>query len=361
MGAATWDASIVITTTILALAQGFGDLKVLLITALATNSLNGSRVVSYSSYADMQTANTAGYISAGTLAAGAAFFGQTPHGSVLKVANWDLVGLETAAACITAIQVVDNDWYYVLTDQRGDTNLLAMATAINTLGNDPQAGMKFFIGQSASAFNTNTYPVALTTLQTMTRAAIVYHATTSIWNDVAWAAKLSGFDQDSKSPGWMWVSLDGITLPVLTPTTLGYIKTNNANALAPAGTFTGGVMGQGYGTDGTPIKSRVTADVLTKTLLSRISNMLVNCANQGQPIAVNARGQAAILAVIAATFSDMANAGHFEAGQIALIAEAISAADRTARRLRFTDTAQLIEQLVTTSVANYLTPSPVIV
>jgi hypothetical protein len=359
--AALWDTNIAITSAVSALTRGFGDLGILLIVDKATNSLNSvTGTVTYTLLSQAAADATSGYISAGTLAAITAFFAQVPHATEIKVANWDLVAPETAAACLSRIQAIDNDWYFVLTNQRGDTNMLAMATAVNALGSDAETGMKYFLGQSASAFNTGTYPSALTSLQTMTRTAVVYHETTTVWCELAWVAKVASWNQSEISPGWMWVNLDSTTVPTLTPAGLGYCKTNNANVAAPAGGYAC-VMGQGYGTDGTPIKSRVTADILTKTMRSTILDGLVYLATEkGVVVGVDEQGKSTILGWIAAVISNLTNAGHFEPGQSVLLAQAISSADRTARRLRFDTTEQLVEQLVTATIANYLTPSPVV-
>ena len=73
-------------------AAGFST--VLLIVPLATNSLNGLRVVEYTTLALATAAQTAGYISAATLVAITTAFAQRPSITSIKVGYADLVGGE---------------------------------------------------------------------------------------------------------------------------------------------------------------------------------------------------------------------------------------------------------------------------
>lgn len=69
--------------------QEAGFSTVLLLVLLSTNSLNGERVVEYTSYDEAYTAQQAGYISAATLAAVAVAFSQSPKPESFKVGYVD--------------------------------------------------------------------------------------------------------------------------------------------------------------------------------------------------------------------------------------------------------------------------------
>lgn len=86
----THNTNVSVTVSLAANPQqeaGFG--VVLLLVPLATNSLNGDRVVEYASYDEAYTAQGSGYISASTLAAARTVFLQSPKPASLKVGYVD--------------------------------------------------------------------------------------------------------------------------------------------------------------------------------------------------------------------------------------------------------------------------------
>lgn len=175
---------------------GFGT--VLLMVPKATNSLNSVRSVRYTSYAEAQAAQTAGYISSGTLAAIAVAFAQRPAPADILVGNVDLAGspAETYATALPLIQAHDSDFYGVCATTRTGADVEALALVVETED-------LLYVSQSSDAdWLTSGYPSAFVDLEDLENSATVYHTTDAQWADVAWLCGALAFDPDVQSIPW---------------------------------------------------------------------------------------------------------------------------------------------------------------
>lgn len=340
---ATHDTNITVTVTLAPAATqvaGFGN--VLLLVPLATNSLNGLRVAVYTSYEDMQTARTAGYISAATLEAGRVAFAQRPKIAKFKVGYVDLAAgtPETYSTALTACIAFDSDFYGVCLDSR-------VAATITALGATIEAATKRMIlvaQNSSSSWLASGLPAGITGARD--RTAYVYHSADSAWNDVAWACNRLSFDPDTISAPWDGHSLSEVA--AITPITEAqrlFVIGNYANLGLPLG-GSSFVMDPGVNSDNRPLYEIVTTDWFATRLRERLGAMLVKRANAGQKVPVSAIGQTLCLGVIQGLY-DQATAGdspHFivpDEDDAPIVAEDITDADRAARTMRFTVRGQI--------------------
>ena len=137
---------------------GFGI--VLLLVPLASNSLNGVRVVEYTSVDAAQTARTAGYISAATLLAVTAIFAQRPKPASVKVGYVDLVSLETYATGLTACIAYDSNFYGVCCTPRTDAEIVLVSNAVEAASKR----MFFYFQSDDSSWLNSGVPSGLSTI-----------------------------------------------------------------------------------------------------------------------------------------------------------------------------------------------------
>lgn len=318
---------------------GFG--KVLFLCALATNSLDGERVVEYASVSEAQAAQTAGFISAGTLAAVTAAFSQRPAPSGILVGNVDLVAPETYSQGLAAVQLVNDGFYAITADTRVAATQASLATTVQALD-------KIYVFQSADAdWLTSGVPAAFSTTDGDEQSIVVYHNDAAEWADVAWAAGVLAFDPDVRSAPWdkPVLGVDAYTT-TLTAAQKGFARANNANIGLP---YSGATFFIDPGTTmaDRPADQIVTAHWLKARIGERAAAFKVQESAAGRKIGVTREGQSAILAILRETLQQGVAAGHFAAtdpdtGEVGtrVTAYAITSADRTARRLRFLVEAQ---------------------
>ena len=319
-------------------SAGFGT--VLLLVDQATNTLNGDRVRSYASVAAATADNTAGYISAGTLAAVTAAFAQPRKPAVFKVGRVDTAGGESYADGLAACIVADGDFYGIASDSRADADILSVSAAVEAL-------RLLFVAQSADAdWKTASHPSGLTALETRERTAVVYHDTAAQWSDVAWLVNRLSFDPDEQSAPWN-AGVAGVSALATAPTDTekGHLDDNYANHGLPYGGETFWIDA-GVNQNGRPLYEIVTADWYYARLQERVSAMHAREAANGRKIQVSPLGQAQILAEIRAQNEQGVGAGHFTSiDQTSVTAEAITSADTAANRLRFTGQNQIAGSL----------------
>lgn len=324
---------------------GFG--VVLLLVPLATNSLNGVRVVEYTTYEDAQTANTAGYISSGTLAAVETLFAQRPKPASVKVGYVDLASgtPETYATGLAACIAFDSAFYGVCCTSRVDTDIVLVSDAVEA----SSKRMLFYFQDSDASWLDAGVPTNFAAIDDNERTAGVYHTTDAEWGDVAAIGNRLAYDPDEKSVPWHYYGPRGVedysTVPTAAQRLLAIA--NNINL----GMGFGGdsyVMDPGVTLTGRPIDEIVTMDWFAVRLDERIQALALDHGNRGEKITVDAQGQALVVGVIEGLLQQGIAAGHFAAGldenddpTTSVVAETITSADRTARRFRITVRAQI--------------------
>jgi len=316
--------------------------KVLFLCPKATNSLDGERVVEYADISEATAAQTAGFISASTLAAATAAFSQRPAPAGFLVGNVDLVAVETYSQALAAVRVITDDFYGVTADTRVLVTQVGLATTV-------QAMDKIYVMQSADAdWLTAGLPAAATDLDGDENTVVLYHTTDTQWGDVAWACGVLAFDPDVQSAPWDKPVL-GITAYTSVPTAAqkAFAVANNANLGLPysGATF---FIDPGTNCNGRPVDQVVTAHWTKARILERMAALKVSESTAGRKIEMNKTGQSQILAILRETAQQGIAAGHFAetdpdddtAQGVRVTAYPITSADTAARRLRFLFEAQ---------------------
>ena len=315
------------------------------------NGLNGARVMSFASAAEAATAQTAGYISATTLAFLQAGFAQQPTPSKIKVAYRDVGGSETIAAALTAIQAVDNDWYAIAQYSRADADIVAMATAIES------GGEKLYIAQSDdSSWLDAGLPAGLASLAAKERTALLFHDADAQPGDLAWAVSRTVFDADVRSAPWEG-QLRGVNALTtgLTAAQRDFIVTNKANVGLPFSSA-GVYVSSGQNCNGRAVYEILSGDWFKARVREDIAFLKLQHTARGEKIIVDSTGQAKILAILNQRLRQGEDAGHFVRGQTRATGEAITTADILARKLRFKVEAQIAADARLFDINVYLQP-----
>lgn len=338
----THDANITVTIYLSTLAGQRASFSIpMIVVALSNNSLNSNRTATYTTLAEAQAANTAGYIHANTLAMITRMFAQSPAPSKVKVGYIDDVSspAESESAALTAIIADDPDFYVVCYETRTDADIVAMAAAI-------EAADKRMLGvfQSSSAdWKTSGVPSAYSSATSYERSAILYHDTDANWNDMGWAASRAAFDADVRSAPWHGRVKSGDALASgITDTERDYILENGANVGLPYSSVDY-YVDSGQNLSDRAIYEIVSTDWFATRIEEDIADAVVSASNRGEKITVDAVGQAIISGIIKSRLAQGQAAQHFAAAadEVSVVAEDITAADIAAERLRFTVRAKL--------------------
>ena len=171
----------------------------------------------------------------------AAIFSQNPYPPLIKIGVYSTAGQHTLVGDIEAIELLDNDFYYVLCTDRAKADILLLAAHIQTT-------KKIFFALTLDA----DVPIATAgnvalTLQTAkyTRTAIIYTPTDQ-YQDAAWVGLMA-----PKNPGsanWMFKQVSGITPDADNDTVVTNLKATNCNfytAVAGINMFQKGVVASG--------------------------------------------------------------------------------------------------------------------
>lgn len=315
---------------------GFGT--VLLLVPLSANSLNGVRVASYTSYEAAQTAQTAGYISATTLAELNVAFAQSPKPATVKVGYVDIVGGETYGTGLAACITYDPDFYGVCIQPRTDAEIVACATYVESASKK----MLFAFQSDDASWLDSGIPAGLSAIDNYERTIACYHLSDAQYFDIAYMCNRLVYDPDELSATWTYAPLSSVTAYVTTPTEaqrlLCIANDGNLGLAFGGGTF---VVDPGTTLNERPIYEIVTADWFATRLQERISTLAVSRASRGQKIIMDAGGQTLIQAEILALLKQGAQAGHFVTGQYTSTPETITTSDISSRKLRFTVRAQI--------------------
>ena len=333
-------ANFSVTISLAALAvAGAGFSTVLFLVPLSANSLNGVRVAEYTTYSAMQTAQTAGYISAGTLAAGLAAFSQRPNDRRIesfKVGYVDIGGGETYATGLAACIVYDSDFYGVCITPRTVTEIAATSLYIETA-----AKKMVLIWQSADASWLDASAPA-SFVMTQERSLGVYHDNAAVWADVALACDRLLADPDKESAPWGYAPLRSVTAYTtqLTEAQRVFALANNINV----GASLGGedfVLDKGANVTGRPFGEIITADWFSTRTQELVSILAVQHSARFQKIIMDSSGQAKVSAVLEKLLQRGVKAAHFVQDQFSVVAEEIAAGDYTTQTLNWTVRAQI--------------------
>ncbi len=324
-------------TVILAAAQppgaGFGFL---IIFPQADCDLDGDRVRTYTSPAEAQADEDAGFLSTEAVTAVTKAFSQSPPPAAVKIGNIDLVGSETYAAAITAIQAVDDDWVGLAIASRDVADIEAVGVACEALD-------KIFIAQANTAgILTGTFPTGLADIVGLDHTALVYNLADSDWSDVAWLGKVLAFDPDEKSAPWD-CPLKGVTdySATISSTEKGFALGHNVNLILPYTATAPTYVGPGVVMSGKPIYEVLTAIWMKIRMRERLANMVVRFTSAGDKIPLTLAGQYAVKSELDAVLQIAVNAGHIVAGQYVIEPQTLSDSDYETRTMRFRIRAQI--------------------
>lgn len=298
-------------------------------------SLNGDRIRTYTSPAEAQADETAGYISAEALEAITLGFGQSPPPRAIKIANIDLVGSETYAQALTAIQAVDDDWVGVAIASRDVSDIEAVGVACEALD-------KIFVAQANTAgILTSTFPTGLTDIVGLDHTALVYDLADADWADAIWLANRLAFSPDEKSAPWE-APLKGTTdySATINSTEKGYALGHNVNLILPYGaapTF----VGPGVVMSGKPIYEVLTAIWMKIRMRERLAAMVIRYTSAGDKIPLTPAGQYAVKSELDAVLQTAVAAGHIVTGQYVIEPQTLSDSDKSTRTMRFRIRAQI--------------------
>jgi len=333
--ALTHNANITISIYLDSNPAGRASLTIpLLLVPISTNSLDGNRVVSYASTTEAQAAQTAGYISADTLAGVTRMFTQSPRPKTVKVGYINDSGAESEADALTALIAADPDFYGIVYQDRTDANGVALSVAAEAASKQ----VLVVLQSSNTDWKTGGVPAAFSSIVDNERTAVLYHDTDGDWNAEGWIASRMAFDPDEQSAPWHGRVKSGDALASsISETVRGLIQANNANVGLPYGPASY-YVDPGYSVAGRPLHEQVSADWLAIRLREDVANAIVDASNRGEKIQVNSTGQAIMLGLISARVKQGQLVGHFDPSeeQVEIVAEEITAADIAADRLRFT-------------------------
>ena len=185
----------------------FGAIMIIADEANGTD-LDGDRTRTYASLAAVQVDNTAGFVSAGLLAAATAAFAQAVQPTSIKIGRRDSVGGETYADALALIETDDPAFYAIAIESRLAADQLLIAAAV-----EASAVPRLFFLQSADVtFLTTGFPAALAGLDGNERTIICYHDIATEWYDVAYPVNRLAFNVDTKSVPWALFTLAGVWL-----------------------------------------------------------------------------------------------------------------------------------------------------
>jgi hypothetical protein len=357
----THDDLVPITINLAALSSGGQGFRLLILGVDIT--LNGDRTTTYSSVAAATADEDAGYIDTWTLAAVTEAFGQSPRPDYVTVGKWTKTGgsAETIAAALDAIIAETTDFWAILLGSRDGQDAEDLGAKLTTLAAD---GYKFIgIVQSNDAdWLTSGIAVAYTDLAGHERIAVVFHGTDAAPRAEGWAANRLARDPDDVSVPWNApvAEVYAFTADTVTQAQKEFARANYANIALPFGTRYDAFFDPGKTLAGRAIDQLLSADWFEVRLREALADLIATMADNGEKLGVNSDGQNRIVGTFNRVAATGVQAGHFEAGQVIITALAITDADRTAQRLRFTAAAQHVVGVRTVPITVNLSTSPVV-
>lgn len=322
----------------------------LLLVDKATNTLGGSRIVTFGSAIEVAAALVAATISSTTAAWLTAAFSQVPTPARIKVANHDTAGSETLAAALAAIEALDTNWYGTAIYSRANADIAAWALLI-------EARKKLFIAQSGdSSWLDSGVPAGLSAIAAYERTGVIVHDTATTAADLNWLASRLVFDPDVQSAGWEGQVRGVAALGTgLTTAQRDFVVGNDANVGLPFSSATVYVS-PGIVQSGRAIYEIVTADWLAARLSEDFAYAKLAHTAKGEKWIVDGTGQVEGLGLINARLQQGERIGHFVQGQTRATAEPITTQDILDGKLRFKIEAQIARDARQFVVNAYLQP-----
>ena len=317
-----------------------------------------TRTATYSSAQEVEAALAASEITSALSTKLKAMLAQTPSPDKVKLGKRDTSGTpETYAAAIQAIIAADSDWYALVVDSRTDVDIQAAIAEIQT----QEASGNFYlcVGQSSSAdWLTSGKPSGYLSEE---RGIVLYHSSDTEPGAECWAAKVLAFDADETSAPWVYQSLASVAAYATALTTAqgDFVDANFGNRLGNFGTSYPAVTFKGFNLAGRPVDHVLTADLIRFRSSERVADMVVSLAAKGIKLTVDTEGQGAIEGELQGLGEVLINAGHIDAGEWEIGPQTITAADRTAQRLRFINNATVENPLITAAMTFNLSTSPI--
>ena len=320
------------------------DFGAILIIADEANgtTLDGDRVRTYQSLSAVQADQTAGFVSAGLLAAATAAFSQDSQPSSIKIGR--KAALESYTDALSAIELVDPNFYAIAIESRTAADQLLIAAAVEASA----VSRLFFIQSSDVDFLTSGFPAALSGLDGNERTIVCYHDTATEWYDVAYPANRLSFNVDTKSAPWALFTLKGVaayasvTGGTLTDAQKLNLRANKCNPGLPYSSAAQFSPYSGVNANNRPIYEVLTGDWFESRLRDDTVATVLQAHNAGRKIPVTPEGQAIMGALVSSRFQIGVTAGHFVAGQTKVTYPAITDADRTAQLVRVNGRGQLV-------------------
>ncbi len=337
-----------ITVNLATLFNGAASFDVLYIATDAT--LDGSDVVTYSSIAEVTAAEDAGQISAQASSDLQAMFSQTRNRlSRIKVATWDKAGADTLVDALNDAIAEDSDFFYITTESRVPSEIVLLSADVETKAG---AGSKFFlvVQDDDADWLTSGIPTAWASVEDNEWTAHIYHDDDTEPAAACWLANRASFDVDTDSPPWNSPVYNVADLTSkITQAEKAFIRANSSNVGLPFGTAFDFYVDPGQNLNVRSASQLVTNAWYETRIREALADLIANLSNEGEKLAVSRTGQEQTLAVLNSVFGKGVKAGHFEpltGDTTAWDAETITAADQTARRLRFSGRAQTSEGVI---------------
>lgn len=324
---------------------------------MATNTLNSQRTMTVANYAEAETAEADGYISATTLAALLVAFSQSPKPTKVRLVRVNTAASETYPQALTALLALTRDFYGIVIDSRSDAVQVAMSVAVEAMSTKDAM---FFFQSNDADWLVSGGPAAFSTIRTTERTVGLYHDDDSDRLDLGYACKMFAFNPDQQAAGWAPQIVLGVPEnAALTDTQRDFIYANYVNVglefspepfqVAKGVTMKGRDAGQRYA-----------ADVLAQRINESCSAAWSAATNAGGRWSMDTGTQQTVVAIVRGEVDKLARAGHFAVNQVVITAETITQDDIDARRLRVSAAVQYRGALINIPITVGLSTSAVV-
>ncbi len=194
---------------------------------------------------------------------------------------------------LDAIKAASNDWYGLVNERRVDIDILEAARWT-------EANKKLHVPQSSdvlikTAASTTDAAFVLKSLS-YDRTALLYYGDDAVFADAAWMGFKLAADLDSEADTnsvtiWIYATLIGVAIDVLTTTEKNAILGKNANVYLTLNKV--GATGDGKLASGRDIDKRTTLDWLEIRMFEDLAAQQLNASNANTKIPFTSRGIAA--------------------------------------------------------------------
>lgn len=301
-------------------------------------SLNGDRVRTYDNADDIDTDETAGYLSSFAATALKNGLAQSPSPGEVKAISVDVTGTEAYDTALSAAIAEDASIYAVAIDSRTAADQILAAQWAESRD-------QIFCFQSDEAdILTSGFPAAYSTIEDSEHTLAIYHDDATRAEDFSEICNRLAFDPDERSAPWdapLSPSV-GYTTAIST-TEKGHAEDNNFNLLLPLGSSDTFLANEGVGVNlaGRQMSEIVTKHWFTRRLREAVANEKVKYSGRGDKIPVSVEGSAVVQSLVEELFEQGEQAGHFIEGQTEADFPIPTSADINANRIRGGGSAQL--------------------